>query len=87
MSETNAPKILVEFSPEELTWLADRLHDMRGQWTAAEVLGASIGDVASETGKQKLEDARKQIEDHKKMEATIRNRCLDKAHEQGFGHL
>lgn len=76
----NAPKVLVEFSPEELSWLADRLHEMRNQWIAAQILGATITS-------DKVEAIKKQIEDHKKMETTLRNRLIDKAYDQGFGHL
>jgi hypothetical protein len=85
---TNEPKVLVELTPEELTWLADRLHEMRNQWTGAEFLGATV-DAANMSGTSydKLMKAREQIEQHKKMEARLRNRFLDKAYDQGFGHL
>lgn len=90
MTETNTPKVLVEFTPEEITWMADRFHEMRGQWMAAELLGGSLtaeGRELSPTNAEKLAKAKVQIEEHKKMEAALRNRIIDKAAEQGFGNL
>jgi hypothetical protein len=71
---SNDPKVLVEFSPEEIAWLADRLHE---EWSRALVAGA----VAT------TPEAKEKIQTHKEMEARLRNRLLDKAHDQGFGHL
>jgi hypothetical protein len=70
----NNPKVLVEFSPEEIAWLADRLHE---EWIRAVAAGA----IAS------TPESQEKIAEHKKMEAKIRNRLLDNASKQGFGDL
>jgi hypothetical protein len=83
---SNNPKILMEFDPEEVSWLADRLHEMRQGWVAASLMkceGIQQRGQASENEKTMLE----KLEEHKKMEARLRNRLVDKAHDQGFGHL
>jgi hypothetical protein len=83
---SNDPKVLVEFSPEEIKWLADRLHEMRQNWNAVALFkaqGIQSRGVASDHERELI----RQLEDQKKMEATIRNRLVDKASEQGFGDL
>lgn len=83
---TNDPKILVEFSPEEVKWLADRLHEMRFGWNSAalvKAMGIQERGEASENEKRMILE----IEDHKRMEAAIRNRILNRADDQGFGNL
>lgn len=82
----NQPKILVEFSPEEVTWLADRLHEWRASYNALAL--SYTKDVmdkghATEANVKTIEA----IEEHKLMKAKIRNRILDKADDQGFGNL
>lgn len=76
----------MEFSTEEITWLADRLHDLRQGWTAAAVFkaaGIQQRGEASDNERQMLE----QLEEHRRMEAVLRNRLLNKASQQGFGEL
>lgn len=88
---SNDPKVLVEFSPEEISWMADRWHEMRAQWTSAEMMGARLlneeDSPMSDDTREKIEKAKKEIEEHKLMEARLRNRVLDKAADQGFGDL
>ncbi len=73
MTNTNDPKVLVEFSPEEITWLADRLHE---EWLRTLQAGAiATGDNADKVAK------------HQAMQNRLRNRILDKASDQGFGNL
>lgn len=70
---TNDPKVLVEFTPEEITWLADRMHE---EWQRAMTAKAiATGDNSDKVAK------------HMEFERNIRNRILDKAYDQGFGNL
>lgn len=71
---TNKPKVLIEFEPEEISWLADRLHE---EWQRT--LTAAM--VA------KTPEAIAKVEKHKEMERRLRLRLLDKAYDQGFGDL
>ena len=83
---TNEPKVLIEFSPEEITWLADRLHELRAGWNAATFLkmeGMLERGEVSDNEKELLY----KLEQYKKLEATLRNRLVNKAAEQGFGDL
>lgn len=86
MTISNEPKILVEFSPDEVTWLADRLHELRQGWTAAGLMKAQGAQSRGEASDRERDMIQK-LEDHKKMEAHLRNRILGKASDQGFGHL
>lgn len=70
---SNEPRILVEFTPDEITWLADRLHE---EW----LRGLKAGAIA--TG-----DNADKVKAHQDMQNTLRNRILDKASDQGFGNL
>lgn len=86
MTGSNDPKVLVEFSPAEITWLSDRLHELRQGWVAAGLMKAeSIQQrgAASDNEKALIQ----KLEDYKAMEARLRNRLLNKAQDQGFGHL
>lgn len=83
---SNDPKILVEFSPEEITWLADRLHEFRDQVTNTTLRGAALA-VDLPGAEERFRKALSSVDKHKQMEATIRNKLLDKAHDQGFGEL
>lgn len=83
---SNEPRVLVELSPEEITWLADRLHDFRQQATALSLRGASLVADKPEA-EEKFRKALEEVDHHKKMEAAIRNRILNKAADQGFGDL
>ncbi len=70
---SNDPKILVEFTPAEITWLADRLHE---EWQRTLQAGAvATGDNAEK------------VRLHQEMQNLLRNRILDKASDQGFGNL
>lgn len=71
---TNAPKVLIEFTPDELSWLADRLHE---EWQR----GVTAGALVSKGDKETL------VADHKKRTIELLNRLTDKAHDQGFGNL
>lgn len=71
---SNEPKVLVEFSPEEITWLADRLHEI---WGTLVTTKAIVTD----------ESAKLLAERHKEITLRVKNRIEDKAKEQGFGHL
>lgn len=86
MSLTNDPKVLVEFSPEEIVWLADRLHEFRSLAVSATLKAAAIS-AGNPEAEEKFRNALEEVDKHKKMEATIRNRLVDKASEQGFGDL
>lgn len=70
---SNDPKILVEFTPEEITWLADRLHEEWQRTLAAAMV--ATGDNIDK------------VEAHQKMQNLLRNRLLNKAADQGFGDL
>jgi len=83
---SNEPKVLVEFSPEEITWLSDKLNELRQGWNAVALFKASGIQSRGEASDHEKEMLLK-IEEEKKMEATIRNRLLDKASDQGFGNL
>jgi hypothetical protein len=85
-TKSNSPKVLVEFDPAEIAWLADRLHEYRAGLNAAALMkltGIQARGEVSDNEKQMIE----KLEEHKKMEATLRNRLVDKAAEQGFGDL
>ena len=71
---TNTPKVLIELEPEEISWLADRLHEEWQRTLAAEMVASTPENIAK-------------VEQHKKMERKLRNLLLDKAYEQGFGNL
>lgn len=73
---SNNAKILVEFSEEEISWLADRLHEecARGVSAKAIVSGLKNGNLNV-------------VEQHLEMERRLRLRLLNKAVEQGFGDL
>lgn len=71
---SNDPKILVEFAPEEVSWLADRLHE---EW--ARTLQAATIVQSS--------DLAEKVQAHQTMQNKLRNRLLDKAYQQGFGNL
>lgn len=83
---SNKPKVLVEFDPEEIAWLSDRLNEIRQGWNTALLFKASgiqaRGEASDNEKRMILE-----LEEHKKIEATLRNRLLDKASEQGFSDL
>jgi hypothetical protein len=83
---SNNPKVLIEFDPDEVKWLADRLHELRQGWLSAELLKAQ---GIQERGKASENEMRmlQEMEQHRKMEARLRNRILNKASEQGFGDL
>ncbi len=83
---SNDPRVLVEFAPDEITWLSDRLHELRAGWNAALLFKASgiqQRGKASENEKAMI----LALEEHKSMEARLRNRLVDKASDQGFGDL
>ena len=83
---SNHPKVLVEFEPNEIEWLSDRLHELRQGWILAEVFkveGIQKRGSATENEQRMIEE----INLHKEMEAKLRNRILNKASEQGFGEL
>lgn len=82
----NRPMVLVEFTPEEIVWLADRLHDFRQQATQITLKAAALA-AGDEKAEEKFRKALEEVDGHKKMEATLRNRLLDKASDQGFGEL
>lgn len=70
---SNNPKVLIEFDPEEITWLADRLHEEGVRILTAQAV--ATGDNVAK------------VETHKEMERRLRNRLLDRAYDQGFGNL
>ena len=70
---TNNPKVLVEFSPEEIAWLADRLHE---EWMRT----VNAGKIAMGENAEK-------VRRHQEMQNTLRNRILNSASKQGFGEL
>jgi hypothetical protein len=74
VDNSNEPKILVEFTPEEIAWLADRMHEEWQRTVAAKAIASSP-------------DALTKVEAHQKMEYEIRTKILDNAYKQGFGDL
>lgn len=70
----NEPRVLVEFSAEEVTWLCDRLHE---EWARTLVAKAITGAPTT----QEI------VDKHQEMQNRLRNRLLDKSFDQGFGHL
>lgn len=84
---SNNPKVLVEFSPEEISWLADRLHEYRQGLIAAQLFHTQGAMARKETDKESFKEREAKIEEHKKMEAELRNRLVNKAGDQGFGDL
>jgi hypothetical protein len=83
---SNQPRVLVEFEPEEIAWLADRLNELRSGWNAVALFkaqGIQARGEASDHEKEMIAE----LEAHKVMEARLRNRILDKASDQGFGDL
>lgn len=82
----NDPKVLVELSPAEVAWLSDRLHEMCQGWSAAALMKDMEIQQRGEAS-QRERDMILALEEHKRMEAAIRNRILNKAAEQGFGDL
>lgn len=83
---SNDPRVLVEFSPEEIVWLADKLNELRQGWTAAALFKASGIQQRGQASEHEKEMILK-LEEEKAMEAVIRNRLLNKASDQGFGDL
>jgi len=71
---TNDPKILVEFTPEEIKALSDHFHDVYWQITSIKPSVENPDTLAKLEAKQKLV-------------SKIMNRLLDKADDQGFGNL
>lgn len=82
----NKPKVLVEFDPAEIVWLSDRLHELRQGWNAVALFKAS-GIQSRGEASDKEREMILQLEEHKAMEARLRNRLVDKASDQGFGDL
>ena len=76
---SNDPKILTELSPEELSWLADRLHE---EWSRSVAAGAIVSSSEKES-QEKI----KKVEAHKQMTIRLLNRFLNNAANQGFGDL
>lgn len=72
---SNDPKVLVEFSPEEIKWLADLLHDRYWQYSA---MKANYADSPKHVVK---------AETDQKINNNVRNRLIDNASNQGFGDL
>jgi hypothetical protein len=83
---SNQPKVLVEFSPDEIAWLADRLHEYRQGLNAAALFKAQGIQSRGEATENERSMILK-LEEDKKIEATLRNRLVDKAADQGFGDL
>ena len=78
MTKSNRPMVLVELTPEEVAWLADRLHDYRRQANAVLLTLEGVdADPAIHAA----------LEEHKAVEARLRNRILDSAAKRGFGDL
>jgi len=83
---SNDPKVLVEFSLEEIRWLADKLHELRNGWNSValfKAMGIQQRGEASDNEREML----LKLEEEKRMEALLRNRLVDKVHDRGFGHL
>jgi hypothetical protein len=70
---SNDPKVLVEFSPEEISGLADILHDL---WAAGVSMKAMLPPEKVAKIQERIDLANK-----------LRNRALDNASKQGFGEL
>jgi hypothetical protein len=72
---TNDPKILVEFSPDEIKCLADLLYDRYWQFSA---MKANHSDNV-----KNVEIAKKEMN----VNNNVRNRLLGNASRQGFGEV
>lgn len=71
----NAPKVLIEFTPDEIKWLADHFHDV------------AMGITGVKASMTPGSEAWVKIEAKQKMAREMMNRALDKASDQGFGVL
>lgn len=71
---SNEPKILIEFTSEEIKFLADRLHE---EWARTVQAKAIVTDAAAHIV----------VEEHQKMASKLMNCLVDKASDQGFGDL
>lgn len=74
MTDTNKPKVLVELSPEQLTWLADRLHE---EWARSVSARAVVSS----------DDLVKKVQDNKQMAIDIMLLLDKNSNDQGFGSL
>lgn len=72
---SNDPKVLVEFSPDEIKWLADLLHD---RWHTFSAMKANWADSEKHVEKANTDQA---------INNAVRNRLLDNTSKQGFGDL
>lgn len=86
-SESNDPKVLIEFSPDEISWLADRLHEEWGRAMTAVAATSGWADYTDPDVREKAKAAHEKAVAHQKTQNLLRNRLLDNAYKQGFGHL
>lgn len=69
----NNPRVLVEFDEHEAAWLADRLHE---EWARRITQAVIVGGYNAHV-----------VQYHKNRAAKLMNRIVDKAWDQGFGHI
>lgn len=84
---SNDPKVLVEFSADEISWLADRLHEEWGRAMQAVAATSGWEDYVDPDVREKARVAHEKAKAHQRMQNDLRNRMLDNAYKQGFGHL
>lgn len=85
--KSNSPKVLVEFEPDEISWLADRLHEEWGRAMQAVAVTSGWESYTDPEVREKARLAHEKAKAHQDMQNRLRNRLLDKSYEQGFGHL
>lgn len=87
-AKSNQPKVLVELDPEDIKWLADRLHEEAGRAMQAELLISSKRLDNAQRKLSKKDQAKVDtIAKHKSTAYRLKNLFLDKAADQGFGDL
>lgn len=89
MSEaSNNPKVLVELDPDDIKWLADRLHEEAGRAMQAELMVSSKRLDDPKRRLSKKDQAKvEEIAKHKSTAYRLKNLLVDKASDQGFGDL
>ena len=87
-AKSNQPKVLVEIDPEDIKWLADRLHEEAGRAVQAELLVSSKRlDNRKRELSEKDQAKADTIAKHRATAYRLKNLFVDNAADQGFGDL
>jgi len=87
-AKSNQPKVLVELDPEDIKWLADRLHEEAGRAMQAELLVSSKRlDNRKRELSEKDQAKADAIAKHRSTAYRLKNLFINKAADQGFGDL